>query len=577
MRKSPLILLGTFLLLSLLMPPKSTLAAPQPQEDDPILQIVLVLDVSGSMSTPVYTGLVPEDLLSLLLRLNELNQDPEYLDLQDQLNEAENDPAVQEAKDKMGDAFDNLGDWIGENQASSLAEVRAAIRGKLGEFDCESTSDGLIATSGYTDQIMRYLTADCPPSTNKWTVLAELLEIVTYLEDPDYKAVRAEWRAASRDYDQALEDSGQTSLSDRLEAYKRDLGMSDVQDEIDLLVVEYGIPSRLDLAKSAAINLIDLSILDEDRTGRESQIGLVTFSNQALLDSGLTLDHEILKPLISSMVPLAQTNIGDGLSVGLTELENNADDVYPMMVILLSDGHANVGMSSSEILATIPNRANNNDIILCTAGFADLETEVDFLLLEGLAFETEGEYLFTNSGAELGSFFAACREAAAGNELVSQFSGVVPVGDIQEIGQVDVEPNTCELTFVLNYLSGSPLIELSGPEGEVLNLETKGVEYQTLNQVQLLTIADPGQGEWSITLSNQDKNDEDAVFSLVISAMECEGGIELPKIFESSDSSIPFLLTNRGMSVLTGGLIGVIVILGTGVVFLIRFRQRRIK
>jgi len=575
MRRSPLLLFGTIiLLLSTLLPSRSVLATPLPPQDDQTLQIVLVLDVSGSMSTPVYTGIVPEDLLSLLLRQNELNQDPEYLDLQDQLNEAENDPAVQEAKDKMQDAFDNLGDWIGENQESSLAEIQAAIRTKLVEFDCEGTSAGLIVTSGYTDQIMRYLTVDCPPTTNRPTVLGEVLKLVPYLDDPDYKAVRIEWRTAYSDYDQALEESGQTSLSDRLETYKRESGLADIQEEIDVLVVEYGIPSRLDLAKTAAVNLIDLSALDEDRTGRESMIGLVTFSNQALLESGLRLEHENLKSLISSLTPLAQTNIGEGLSIGLSELEKVADPDLPMMVILLSDGHANVGLSSGEILATIPDRANKNEVILCTAGFADRETEVDFLLLEGLAFETEGEFLFTNSGAELGSFFAACREAAAGNELVGQISGVVPAGEVQEIGQIDVEPTSCELTLVLNYLSGTPLLELTNPEGEILDLASEEMEYQSRNQVQLLTMASPDPGEWSVSLSNQDKDEEAAVFSLIISSQDCLEGDQGAEPVPTSQSTIPFLLTNRGLTMLTGGMAAVILILSGGVMVLIRFRQR---
>lgn len=140
----------------------------------------------------------------------------------------------------------------------------------------------------------------------------------------------------------------------------------------------------------------------------------MTFSNQAVFEHGLTLEHDQLKPLIRSMVPLQQTNIGDALVLGLNELEANADPEGPMLLILLSDGHANVSLSSSEILAVIPER---NEITLCTTGFADLESEVDFVLLEGLTFQTGGKYLFTNSGAELGSFFAACREAVAGKEL----------------------------------------------------------------------------------------------------------------------------------------------------------------
>ena len=108
MRKSPLLLIGTFLLLSLLLPTQTILAAPNTPGEDQTIQIVLVLDVSGSMSTPVYTGIVPEDLLSLLLRLNELNQDAEYIDLQDQLEEADNNPAVLEANEAYHQAFEDI-------------------------------------------------------------------------------------------------------------------------------------------------------------------------------------------------------------------------------------------------------------------------------------------------------------------------------------------------------------------------------------------------------------------------------------------------------------------------------------
>lgn len=577
MRKSPLLLVGTFLILSILLPGKTMLAAPNPQQITDTIQIVLVLDVSGSMSTPVYSGLVPDDLLSLLLQMDEITHDQEYIDLQDQMDEAMNDPAVLEAKEKEFQALEDLSDWIAEDQGISLQEIQGSIRAILQDAGCEDTRDRLIAIADTSDKILNYLFKDCPPTTSVWTVIEDILEHMPYLNDHDYKVMRAEWLAANQAYSQALDDSGYTSLSDSLDAYKQASGMQEIQDEIDRLVIEYGIPSRLELAKSAAINLIDLSKLDQDRTGRDSLIGLVTFSNQALLEHSLTLEHDELKPLIDSMSPQEQTNIGDGLSIGLSELENNADPDHPLMVILLSDGHANVGLSSSEILSTIPNRANENDIILCTAGFADLETEVDYLLLEGLAYQTGGEYLFTNSGAELGSFFAACREAAAGNELVDQFSGIVNGGDFLEIGQVDVEPNSCELTLVMNYLSGSPLIELTGPDGEELDLEGEGVQYQSQNQVQLLTVDSPDDGEWRITISNDDQDDEAAVFSLVVSTTACEEDKTLFNLNKETDSSIPFLLTNRGLSYLTGGISVVIVIFGCAVALLIRYRQRRAK
>ncbi len=337
----------------------------------------------------------------------------------------------------------------------------------------------------------------------------------------------------------------------------------------------YSIPSRLELAKAAAINLIDLSQLDKRITDRDSLLGLVTFSNQAMYEHALTLEHNEIKSLIRAMSPMQQTNIGDALMMGLNELERNADPDQPMMVILLSDGHANVGLTSSSILATIPPRANNSDITLCTAGFADLESEVDFVLLEGLAEQTGGEYIFTNSGAELGSFFVACKEAAAGKELAGQISGIIDAGDITEVGRVDIQTNTCDLSLALNFQGGKPTIELIDPKGETIDSSNEGITYQTRNQVQLLTVENPLAGEWVIKLSNEDDQGMDAAFSILISTNPCAG--PAPDDLPAPALELPYLLSENGMAIVTGGVILAVVILAglTGYVILIRQRKVR--
>ena len=243
------------------------------------------------------------------------------------------------------------------------------------------------------------------------------------------------------------------------------------------------------------------------------------------------------------------------------------------MVILLSDGHANVGLSSSEILAVIPPRANDHDIILCTAGFADIESEVDFVLLEGLAFQTNGEYLFTNSGTELGSFFAACREAAAGKELAGQMTGIIDAGDVREVGGVEIERNTCVLNLMLNFLSGNPKIELVDPEGEVVTTKREGTSYQTRNQVQLLSVENPPAGEWTINISNQDGEDMDAAFSLVVSTNPCD---EMsPPEEEITKPDLPYLLSEEAMPTATGGVILIVVLLVGATAYVILIRQRK--
>jgi Mg-chelatase subunit ChlD len=574
MKNSRILSCFLILLIAFILTPNTMFAAPSAQSGTgEAIQIVLVLDSSGSMGAPVYTGIVPEDLLSLLLRMDELQNDPQYINLTDQVEEAENDPAVSEAKEAWRDAFEELSDWITANQGISLSGNQAIIRTALKSAGCDDTSNQSISTAGSIEQIEFYLNADCPAGTVTNDLLAEIVDLVPYLDDPQYQALREAWQEAFRLYDETLESSGFNSYSQQLEDYKKSGEYQQVRDEIDRLVALYSIPSRLELAKSAAINLIDLSQLDKDNSGRDSLIGLVTFSNQAMFEHGLTLKHDELKPLIRAMIPLQQTNIGDALLMGLNELESNADPDQPKMVILLSDGHANVGLSSSEILAVIPTRANSENVTLCTAGFADIEAEVDFVLLEGLAHQTGGEYLFTNSGAELGSFFAACREAAAGKELAEQITGIVGVGDIVEVGRVEIEQHTCDLSLALNFLSGMPLIELIDPEGNPVDPGEDGITYQTRNQVQLLTVENPMAGEWVINLSNEDDQGMGAAFSILVSTNPCAG--PGPEIESPPAIDLPYLLSDQGMPVATGGVILIVVLLAGATGFIIRLRQRR--
>lgn len=574
MKITRIVFCGLIILSAMIFTPAKLLAAPSSQaESDEVIQIVLILDVSGSMGTPVYTGIVPEDLLSLLLRLGEITNDSQFIDLNELVNQAADDPELVATKNAWADAFEAMNDWVAAGYEKDITAVQRDVEVVLTSYGCETNVAHAIATAGSTDQIDLYLNAACSPDTVTAELRQEITDQIPYLADPEYLALRETWQEAFRTYDEALETSGYNSASQELEEYKTSGQYYEIQDEIDRLNELYDIPSRLELAKSAAINLIDLSHLDKTNTGRDSLLGLVTFSNQAMFEHALTLEHEQLKKLIRALTPQEQTNIGDALTMGLNELMRNTDPEQPLLVILLSDGHANVGMSSSEILAAIPPRANDLDVTLCTAGFADIEPEVDFVLLEGLAEQTEGEYLFTNSGAELGSFFVACRESAAGMELAGQITGVVEAGQNAEVGTVAIESNTCELNLALNFLSGTPLIELFDPEGTLIEASQEDVTYQTSNNVQLLSVQNPGAGEWVINITNDDAEETAATFSILVSTSQCTDPAPAEIIIDPM-ADLPFLLSEAGMPFVTAGVILIVLIFTGGVFYLILRRQK---
>jgi len=268
MKKSRILSWVLILLITLVLTPQAMFAAPSAQSGtEEMIQIVLVLDVSGSMGTRVYTGIVPEDLLSLLLRMDELRNNSQYIELTEQLEEAEKDPDVAAAKEDWLDAFQELSDWITEEHHISLPGNQAIIRTVLKSASCDDSSDQAISTAGNTEQIEFYLNADCPAGAVTDALLVEVVDLVPYLDDPQYQALREAWQEAYQVYDETLEASGFSSFSQQLEDYKASGEYQQVQMEIDRLVEVYSIPSRLELAKTAAINLIDLSRLDKNNTG----------------------------------------------------------------------------------------------------------------------------------------------------------------------------------------------------------------------------------------------------------------------------------------------------------------------
>lgn len=96
-------------------------------------------------------------------------------------------------------------------------------------------------------------------------------------------------------------------------------------------------PNRLEVAKNVAISFING--LKQDR------VGIVLFAEEALSYSPLTLDHQFLKRLISSIhsdiLPKQGTAIGSAIAIGINRLRESPSPSRVM--ILITDGANNRG------------------------------------------------------------------------------------------------------------------------------------------------------------------------------------------------------------------------------------------
>jgi len=160
-------------------------------------------------------------------------------------------------------------------------------------------------------------------------------------------------------------------------------------------------PNRLESAKSVAMEFIDSRPSD--------RIGLVVFSGEAYTQCPLTIDHSVLKNLLSSVEPnfLADgTAIGLGLATAVNRLRESK--AAGKVIILITDGENNVGSVSPLTAAEI---AREFGIRVYTIGvgsrgmayspvsrlngefiFGYTEVRIDEALLKKMADMTQGQY-----------------------------------------------------------------------------------------------------------------------------------------------------------------------------------------
>jgi len=344
--------------------------------------------------------------------------------------------------------------------------------------------------------------------------------MLPYLGDPEFAPLQQTSDDAYQVYYEALEARNYNEIVVQRDQWLEGAQLALLTEEFDTMILDLGVPRKLDLAKLAAKTLLDLSRLDSVAGRRISIVGLVRFSSDYVLLQSLTDELDIIENKIDVLEPLAMTNIYGGLDEALKELEQNSDPTQPIVIILLSDGHITVGPSSEQVLADIPPRAEELDATICTVGIGPTEAHVDWPLLRGLAEETDGEYLFAEKGEELVNFFIACRQEQLGE--VTQFTGYVSPGEPSAEDPISVGANVCELSLALNFVTGGPRLEIVDPDGTSVEVGYPDFTVQLGNNISLYTLLTPLDGEWGVTVISDDATDEDVFYNIVITSNECK-------------------------------------------------------
>jgi Ca-activated chloride channel family protein len=153
---------------------------------------------------------------------------------------------------------------------------------------------------------------------------------------------------------------------------------------------------KIDYARLAARELVD-SLRPGDR------FSLVTFSDRArvLLPSQTVGDKQSILDTIDRVQEGGGTNMHGGITTGLEQLRGG-DEGYVRRLLLLSDGHANVGISDAASLSSLARQASIADVSTSTIGLG-LDFNED--LLASMADAGGGSYHFVDQAPKLAEIF----------------------------------------------------------------------------------------------------------------------------------------------------------------------------
>jgi len=249
---------------------------------------------------------------------------------------------------------------------------------------------------------------------------------------------------------------------------------------------------KLDIAKSAADGIVSM-IRDESLTQSGSNaIGLVSFASEAQVEQTLGVDYAAASKAIAAMTTKSSTNIGDGLEEALGSLYSSAK-TRSRMIILLSDGQSNTGLSADEILSGPVFTAAAAGIKIYTIGFGDTG-DIDEDLLRQIANRTGGVYYYADQAFKLENIYIALQHKAGG-AILGDYTGTTQAA-ARQVGAFSVDAVTGELHGTLNTDGGKAQVVLKDPDGRAIDSDYPGAILFQDSKPASVVVKNPQPGVW---------------------------------------------------------------------------------
>jgi Ca-activated chloride channel family protein len=176
-----------------------------------------------------------------------------------------------------------------------------------------------------------------------------------------------------------------------------------------------------------------------ERLRPTDRLALMGFDSSVYLHAGLApVDRDRLLPSVDGMRAGSMTNLSGGWLKGVEELQR-LETTDPRKVLLLSDGHANQGITDRDELASMVAGAARKGIGTTTIGFGD---GFDEDLMTGMADAGRGNAYYAATVEDAPGIFAAEFDNLASTVAQNVSVEIRPTDDVKLLGTLNEYPTT---------------------------------------------------------------------------------------------------------------------------------------
>ncbi len=280
-------------------------------------------------------------------------------------------------------------------------------------------------------------------------------------------------------------------------------------------------------AKKASKALIDV-------LPSTNRVSIVSFSEYAQIDLGLTSEFENAKTTVDELHTVKPTNIYDGLDNALTVLKNQGT-ASSQNILLLTDGHISLRRpednwkNENAVMDDLVPEAVSEDITIYTVGFGQLwpEGKLEENFLKDVANATGGEYYYSERGFDLQNDFITVGEQSSGFKIKDNFKGEISQGENVIVGSTNVGSGTEKTRIILNWPGSNLDLTLIDPQGNEVNPDSDDITYSgSDSRPEYYSITDPKSGEWEIKVHGKSVDGSEEDYFVNVSEKSGSGGLD---------------------------------------------------